>query len=107
MRHLIEIEDIEEVRRQEGIDDVELRAAIRDLEAGDFVKLTFVTGRTTFETVVVRITSIRGHEFRGKLAVKTASKNLSSLSDGKAIVFRSVHIHSIPKVPQHANHDDD
>ena len=104
MRPAIEIENIEELRRQEGIDDVELRAAIRDLEAGDFVKLTFVTGRTTFETVVVRITSIRGHEYRGKLAGKPASKSLSSLSDGKGIVFRSVHIHARTKVQQHANH---
>src|SRR5207248_1333804 len=38
MRTTIEIENIEEMRRQEGIDDVELRGEIRGLKVGDFVK---------------------------------------------------------------------
>jgi hypothetical protein len=44
MRHTVAIEDIEEMRRQEGIDDVELRKAIRGLHVGDSVKLTFLAG---------------------------------------------------------------
>ena len=39
MRHTIVIENIEEMRRREGIDDVELREAIRGLRVGDFVRL--------------------------------------------------------------------
>jgi len=40
----IEIENIEKLRLREGIKDVELRRAIRGLRAGDYVKLTLLTG---------------------------------------------------------------
>ena len=44
MRNPVEIENIEEMRRREGIDDVELRSEIRDLQVGDSVRLTLMTG---------------------------------------------------------------
>jgi hypothetical protein len=44
MRHAVQLENIEELRRRQGIDDVELREAIGRLRVGDFVKLTLVTG---------------------------------------------------------------
>jgi hypothetical protein len=44
MQTSIEIEDIEEMRRAAGIDDVELRRDIRGLRAGDNVKLTLSAG---------------------------------------------------------------
>jgi hypothetical protein len=101
MRDSVAIENIEEMRRLEGIEDVELRRAIRALRAGDFVKLTLLTGPTPFsgETLLVRITRIQGDAFRGKLAEQPASARLSQLRCGSSVVFTRHHIHSIPKGP--------
>ena len=93
----IEIENIEEMRRREGIDDVELREEIRELEIGDLVKVTLLTGTKSFETVLVRITSIRGYAFRGKLANRPASSGLSKLRIGAPLAFTTAHIHSLAK----------
>ena len=70
MREPVVIEDIEEMRRREGIDDVELRQAIRGLRAGDCVRLTALTGDRVpvGKPLLVRITSIRGTAFRGRIA---------------------------------------
>jgi len=99
MRSHVEIENIEELRRQEGIDDVELRKEVRDLRAGDFVKLTLLTSATAGggETLSVRITSIRGSAFRGKLATKPTSPAFAQLQAGSPITFTPAHIHSIAK----------
>ena len=40
MRNLFVVEDIEEMRRRQGIEDIELQEEIRGLKIGDFVKLT-------------------------------------------------------------------
>lgn len=103
MQNPVELENIEEMRRQAGIDDQELRQAIRALGKGDCVNLTAVTsqsttGQSTFETLLVRITSMRDNAFRGKLARKPASKSLAKLLDGTPILFNVSHIHSIAKV---------
>src|SRR5436305_11816224 len=100
MRLPLEIENIGELRRQEGIDDVELLDEIRNLQAGDHVKLTFLTGRKAFagETLVVRITSIAGTAFRGKLAAPPASADLTGLRPGSVIAFTRDHIHSVAKL---------
>jgi len=99
MRKPIQIENIEEMRRREGIDDVELREQIRRLGVGDFIKLTLLTGRTpgTGETLLVRITSIKGPAFRGKLASKPAVPGLSKLQVGSPLAFTAAHIHSLLK----------
>ena len=99
MRNLVEIENIDELRRREGIDDVELRKAIRRLRAGDSVKLTFLVGNCSFagETLLVRITSIRGKTLRGKLANRPAFTGLSRLRVGSSVVFTADQIHSIAK----------
>jgi len=95
----VEIENIEEMRRRLGIDDVVLREDICRLASGDFVKLTFLTrtNPTAGETLRVRITSIRGLAFRGKLADKPARLGRSNLRLGCAVHFTTAHIHSIPK----------
>jgi hypothetical protein len=95
----VEIENIEEMRRRLGIDDVVLREDIRRLASGDFVKLTFLTrtNPTAGETLRVRITSIHGLAFRGKLADKPARLGRSLLRLGSAVLFTTAHIHSIPK----------
>jgi hypothetical protein len=99
MRNPIAIENIEDLRRRQGIDDVELRAEIRGLQIGDFVKLTFLpdTKSLTGETLRVRITSIRGSAFRGKLADRAASGALAKLRVGAPVTFTTDHIHSVPK----------
>jgi hypothetical protein len=99
MRNPVVIENIDQMRRREGIDDVELWEEIRGLAVGDYVKLTLLSGTTSSagETLLVRITSIRGHAFRGKLSDQPASAGLSSLRVGSAVAFTGAHIHSIPK----------
>jgi hypothetical protein len=97
MRDVIEIEDIEEMRRLAGIDDVELRRDIRSLRIGDIVKLTFSAGPGACESLFVRITSIRGSAFRGKLANNPVCRSLSKLHIGSAVAFTANHIHSLKK----------
>lgn len=97
MSTTIPLENIEELRREQGIDDIELRLDIRTLKAGDFVKLTFLVGTAAFETLSVRITSIRGSAFRGKLAKRPSSSGLSELEAGAIIEFNTAHIHSLIK----------
>jgi len=99
MRQSVEIENIEEMRRREGIEDVELQEEIRGLAIGDFVKLTFMAGTTSIvrETLLVRLTRIRGPSFRGKLATRPASAGLSKLRVGSPLAFTTAHIHSLPK----------
>jgi hypothetical protein len=99
MRKPIEIENIEELRRREGIEDIALREGIRGLGIGDFVKVTLLTGRTpaTGETLLVRITSIKGPAFRGKLASKPVSPGLATLRVGSQLAFTAAHIHSLLK----------
>jgi len=88
----VEIENIEEKRQQVGIDDVELRAEIRDLKVGDVVKLTFMASAGSFESVPVRITHIRGGAFRGKLGWRALT-----IPQGKIVEFTFTHIHSVLK----------
>jgi hypothetical protein len=99
MRNPIEIENIEELRRREGIEDAELQEEIRGLRVGDTVKLTFRNGTKSLggETLVVRITRINGAAFRGKLIDRPASADLSTLRVGSAITFTTAHIHSLRK----------
>ena len=102
MKKAVEIEDIEEMRRLAGIDDVELRAEIRGLCTGDVVRLTLVTAAAR-ETVRVRITGARGPEFLGRLADSPTSPGLAALRAGTRVTFRAAHIHSVEKGrPTHA-----
>ena len=101
----IEIENIEEMREQVGIDDVELREAVRGLRPGDVVRLTLVRAAAppARETVRVRITGARGPEFLGRLADDPASPGLAALRAGARVTFRAAHIHSVAKGrPTHA-----
>jgi hypothetical protein len=99
MRQLIEIENIEEMRRREGIDDAELRQAIRGLRVGDLVNVTLLTASKSFtgETLQVQITDVKGSAFRGKLTQKPVSPRLARLGAEFAVSFRAAHIHSLPK----------
>jgi hypothetical protein len=105
MTHLIEIEDIDTMRRREGINDVALREEIRELRVGDFVKLTLLSGTMSSETVAVRITSIKGSAFRGKLAGSPTSAGFSTLRAGSALAFTTAHIHSLLKGRTHVSND--
>jgi hypothetical protein len=95
----VEIEDIQQPRWKQGIEDLELRAEISGLQVGDSVKLTFRADEVSFagETLLVRITNIKGCAFRGKLAAKPARIGLSNLRVGSLVRFTATHIHSIAK----------
>jgi hypothetical protein len=99
MRNLLEIENIEALRRRAGIHDIELRKEIRGLRVGDSVWLTLLTGNLSCagEMLLVQITRIRGRDFRGKLASKPAGAALVNLGIGSPLVFTAAHIHSLPK----------
>jgi hypothetical protein len=98
MRNAVEIENIEEMRRQQGIDDVELRQEIRELRVGDVVRLTVSTGTPfAMQTLLVRITRISGLDFRGKVTTGPTGAAAASLRVGAALAFTADHIHSIAK----------
>lgn len=104
MRNPIVVEDIEGMRRRQGIDDVELREEIRGLKSGDVIKLTLLTrtGSYAGETLLVRITRIRKPVFYGELAMRPTFNGLTKLRVGSPVRFTSAHIHSIPKrQPRH------
>jgi hypothetical protein len=98
-RDRVELEDIQGLRRRLGIDDVELGAAIRRLRVDDVVGLTFLpAGKASAgETLPVRITSIRGRAFRGKLTRAPAAAALATLRAGALVAFTAAHIHSVLK----------
>jgi hypothetical protein len=62
MRGPLQVQDIEEMRRRAGIEDVELPQAIHVLRVGALVKITLLAGAPAAagETLLVRITGIRG-----------------------------------------------
>lgn len=99
MRKQFEIEDIEELRRRQGINDDELRQQVRGLRAGDIVLLTLLAGSAApaGESVPVRITRVQGSGFRGELVRKPATSALAGLRAGLALVFTAAHIHSLLK----------
>jgi hypothetical protein len=99
MRQPTKIENIEEMRLREGIDDVELRKAIRILRTGDCVFLTIMNAGAsgTGEKVSVKITHIGENGFRGKLASRPFSADLAELTVGSSVSFTRDHIHSIQK----------
>src|SRR5438445_9289227 len=96
MLNPVHIENIQEMRRQEGIDDVELREEVRGLAVGDLVRVTLLpgTGPSAAETLRVQITAITGDTFRGKLVSRPRSAGLEQLGVGSLIVFSAAHIHS-------------
>jgi hypothetical protein len=97
MREYIEIEDIEYLRRRNGIDDLKLQEDVRGLRVGNIVKLTFIAGPRATETLSVRITSIGSTVFRGKLTKAPTVPGLSKLRLESVIVFTADHIHSLVK----------
>jgi len=93
MRNAPVIEDIEEMRRRVGIDDVELRQDILRLAVGDLVRLTVLSGTAPApgKTVLVRITEISGGAFRGAVVGRPGCAVRSRLT------FTAAHIHSVVK----------
>lgn len=99
MKNPVSIEPIEDLRRQAGIDDVELRKQVRDLSVGDLVRVTFLGGKPGCqgETLVVRVTVIRGRSFRGTLTAGATTASLDGLRAGSRVAFTAGHIHSVRK----------
>lgn len=96
---IVTIENIDELRLNEGIDDVELHEAIGQLRAGDHVRLTFLRGTSQRETLSVRITSIRAGEFRGRLVGPAARPKQLGLRPDALVTFTAGQIHSIAAPP--------
>lgn len=99
MANPVRIENIESLRRRQGIEDVELRDEVLGLAVGDLVLLTLLPGTDgcAGETVRVRITAITESMFRGKLLRKPVALGLEELRVGSLIAFTAAHIHSVPK----------
>ena len=100
MRTPVELEDIERLRLQAGIDDVELRLGIRGLRVGDYVNVTLLTGARSGTTSLVRITHISrmdGTIFQGRL-VRSAGGNGRRTSRSRLpLTFTATHIHSLAR----------
>jgi hypothetical protein len=97
MRVSIQIENIDELRRCNGIDDIELHDEIGRLRVGDHVLLTFLSGTNLRTTLAVRITRIRAGRFRGRLAARPAQPNLLGLPTNAMVAFTAGQIHSIAR----------
>src|SRR5215210_4994180 len=99
MKNPVGIEPIEDLRRRAGIDDDELRQQVGAVAVGDLVFLTFLSGSASCqgETLPVRVTSIRGRAFRGKLTARPTLAGLAGLEAGAAVAFTAGHIHSVPQ----------
>src|SRR5262249_12815937 len=99
MRITMEIENIEAMRRLQGIDDAELHQEIRALQKGDCVKLTLLplNKASSGDLLGIKIIRIEGNSFRGRLAKKPALAELRKLRIGSLISFSADHIHSIAK----------
>jgi hypothetical protein len=97
MRYRLEIENIEELRLREGIDDVELREAVAQLRVGDHVRLTFLAGPegAARETLLVQVTRIRKTDFLGRLTSRPTRGGLAALRVGARIAFAAGQVHSI------------
>ena len=95
MRVAIQIENIDELRRCNGIDDIALHEQIDRLRVGDHVLLTFLSGTNLRTTLPVRITRIRAGRFRGRLAARPAQSKLLGLRANTMVAFTTGQIHSI------------
>lgn len=95
----LDIENIEEMRRQAGILDAELESEILALDVGDYVRVTLLSRIKPFgaETLIVEITRIRGSAYLGRLVERPAMVGLAQLSAGSTVSFAQAHIHSIAK----------
>ncbi len=97
MRVPLAIENIDELRRCNGIDDVELHEDIDRLRVGDHVLLTFLSGANLRTTLPVRITRIRAGRFRGRLAGPLARPAWLGLRPNALVDFTAGQIHSIAR----------
>jgi hypothetical protein len=97
MLSTIPIEEIGALRRQLGIEDIELHAQVGRLRVGDLVRLTFLPAEPTGpgETLDVRITSIRYDRYRGRLVGRPVRVALARLRPGVLIGFTEGQIHSV------------
>jgi hypothetical protein len=102
MSNRIRIEDIEGMRREAGIDDVDLHKAIARLRTGDHVHLTFRVGNGTPETLLVRVTSINAANYEGELVQAPATASLQTMQVGSPMSFAATHIHSMAVGPAKA-----
>jgi hypothetical protein len=94
----VEIENIEHMRRCQGIDDERLHREVARLQEGDIVRLTLRVGARAVECVFVRIVTRHKQEFTGELAALPADPNLQRLTDGMTLRFTADHVHSVHRI---------
>src|SRR5262245_22129946 len=92
-----QIEEIDALRRQNGIDDVELHQEIARLRVGDRVRLTFLAGPGLPAPLTLRapVTHIGEGGFRGRLVDSPAGRAPAELRRGMVVVFTAGQIHSV------------
>jgi hypothetical protein len=100
-----QIEEIDALRRQNGIHDVELHREIARLQVGDQVRLTFLAGQglPAAQTLRAHITHVGDGHFRGRLVVAPAGRAPRPLRRGMAVVFTAGQIHSVVPRPAGAS----
>ncbi len=97
MRVAIEIENIDELGRCNGIGDIESHEDIGRLRVGDHVLSTFLSDTKLRTTLPVRITHIRAGRFRGRLAGTIARPEWLGLRPNVLVAFTAGQIHSIAR----------
>jgi hypothetical protein len=91
------LENIERLRQDAGIDDVDLRKNVGHLSVGDIVHLTVLDTQQvrSGEVIDVRILEIRGPKFRGLVVGAPRSAAFSTELVNQPIAFTNEHIHSV------------
>lgn len=97
MKRTFKLENIEQMRLREGIDDIELRESIRQLQIGDCVYVTFLdcSHPKRSKTVLIRLVAIHKNGFGGKLMQPLDALGPSDLRVGSLVTFRESHVHSV------------
>src|SRR5262249_21295599 len=99
MLNPVAIEDVQTMRRRQGMDDVQLRERTRGLRVGDLVKLIFLSAMEAYggEPLLVRIPRIQGSAVCGRLVSEPTSAGLPGLRVGSPLAFSAAHIHAVPQ----------
>lgn len=101
------LENIQRLREEAGIDDVELQKEVGKLAVGDIVHLTILDTNVirSGEVIDVEIQEIRGLKYRGVIVKTPSSPARCSELANQMIAFTREHIHSVPSHNQIVAHE--
>lgn len=99
------LENIQQLRIESGIEDVELQKSICNLAVGDIVNLTILNSKSSHsgEPIVVEVVAIQGFNYQGKVIRASNNESLSRELADQSIAFSKKHIHSVPSQQQRIN----